>query len=79
LVQEAFEGINTCLLAYGITGSGKSYSMMGSPPNEGIVPMICQAIVDKLEWESAQVQLKIFEIYNEKVHDLMVPPRQRPR
>lgn len=29
LIDKAFEGYNACLFAYGMTGSGKSYSMMG--------------------------------------------------
>lgn len=29
LIDNAFEGYNACLFAYGMTGSGKSYSMMG--------------------------------------------------
>lgn len=29
LLENAFEGYNACLFAYGMTGSGKSYSMMG--------------------------------------------------
>lgn len=29
VIQAAFEGYNACIFAYGQTGAGKSYSMMG--------------------------------------------------
>lgn len=34
-------GFNCCLFAYGQTGAGKSYSMIGYGPNKGIIPMAC--------------------------------------
>ena len=30
VLQAAFDGFNACLLAYGQTGTGKTYSMMGA-------------------------------------------------
>lgn len=38
VLNNAFEGYNTCLFAYGQTGSGKSYSMTGIPESPGIMP-----------------------------------------
>ena len=32
VLQQSFDGFNTCVFAYGQTGSGKSYTMMGYPP-----------------------------------------------
>ena len=37
-------GFNCCLFAYGQTGAGKSYSMIGYESNRGIVPMACEKI-----------------------------------
>ena len=34
-------GFNCCLFAYGQTGAGKSYSMIGYGANKGIIPMAC--------------------------------------
>lgn len=84
LVQNAFEGYNVCLFAYGQTGSGKSYSLMGtesaqlsaSPFDErvGIIPRFCQEIFtqtrDNPQVETT-VEISYFEIYNEKIHDLL--------
>ena len=33
VLQAAFEGYNACIFAYGQTGAGKSYSMMGQEVN----------------------------------------------
>jgi kinesin family protein 1 len=35
-------GYNVCIFAYGQTGAGKSYTMMGKAEEEGIIPQICQ-------------------------------------
>ncbi|XP_071633102.1 uncharacterized protein Neb isoform X2 [Temnothorax longispinosus] len=84
LVQNAFEGYNVCLFAYGQTGSGKSYSLMGTesaqlsatPFDErvGIIPRFCQEIFtrarDNPQVETT-VEISYFEIYNEKIHDLL--------
>jgi hypothetical protein len=31
VLQAAFDGYNACLFAYGQTGTGKTYTMMGYP------------------------------------------------
>uniref|UniRef100_A0A669EG90 plus-end-directed kinesin ATPase n=1 Tax=Oreochromis niloticus TaxID=8128 RepID=A0A669EG90_ORENI len=43
MLQHAFEGYNVCIFAYGQTGAGKSYTMMGKQEEgqEGIIPMVC--------------------------------------
>ncbi|XP_015604059.1 kinesin-like protein KIF14 isoform X2 [Cephus cinctus] len=81
LVQNAFEGYNACLFAYGQTGSGKSYSMMGVEsggskpgPEAGIIPRFCYEIFRRAQQTSeiaTSVEISYFEIYNEKIHDLL--------
>ncbi|KAG7199240.1 hypothetical protein KM043_018109 [Ampulex compressa] len=84
LVHDAFEGYNVCLLAYGQTGSGKSYSMMGQDLSQtgvmsldegsGVIPRFCQEIfarVSKNVETTTTVEISYFEIYNEKIHDLL--------
>ncbi|XP_020282202.1 kinesin-like protein KIF14 isoform X2 [Pseudomyrmex gracilis] len=80
LVQNAFEGYNVCLFAYGQTGSGKSYSVMGTESaqlndeNVGIIPRFCQEIftrADSNKQIETTVEISYFEIYNEKIHDLL--------
>lgn len=46
MLEHAFEGYNVCIFAYGQTGAGKSYTMMGKQEEgqEGIIPMVCSMI-----------------------------------
>ncbi|VEL17027.1 unnamed protein product [Protopolystoma xenopodis] len=48
----ALEGYNVCIFAYGQTGAGKSFTMMGranEPGNEGIIPRLCRDLFDRLQ------------------------------
>lgn len=63
------------LFAYGQTGAGKSYSMVGYGTNKGIVPISCDEIFKRIEREKNdnsdkyqfQVTIQMLEIYNEQV------------
>uniref|UniRef100_A0A8C8E2W8 Kinesin-like protein KIF14 n=1 Tax=Oryzias sinensis TaxID=183150 RepID=A0A8C8E2W8_9TELE len=82
LLLRAFEGFNTCLFAYGQTGSGKSYTMMGFEGEAGVTPRFCQDLFSKLASleNSFHFICFYFEVYNEKIHDLLVTrdePTQR--
>ncbi|NWH77650.1 KIF14 protein, partial [Piaya cayana] len=78
LLERAFEGYNTCLFAYGQTGSGKSYTMMGFEEDRGIIPRLCEdlftriAQMDKQQAVLYHLEMSFFEVYNEKIHDLLV-------
>ncbi|XP_054836324.1 kinesin-like protein KIF14 [Eublepharis macularius] len=77
LLKRAFEGYNTCLFAYGQTGSGKSYTMMGFDDAErGIIPRFCEdlftQIADTESQQTYHLEMSYFEVYNEKIHDLLV-------
>ncbi|GAA5962581.1 hypothetical protein JCM3765_003737 [Sporobolomyces pararoseus] len=80
LLDHSFQGFNTCIFAYGQTGSGKSYSMMGYGSDRGIIPLICEALFERIkEREAAEeglkftVEVSYTEIYQEKVRDLLNP------
>ena len=84
ILDNAWEGYNCCLFAYGQTGSGKSYSMVGYGANEGIVPISCQKIFERIEQKQKEepnikyeVYVSMLEIYNEKIQDLLVSPNKR--
>lgn len=90
LLNSAFRGFNACLFAYGQTGSGKSYSMMGknmcetndidSEEFSGMTPRFCRELFKRsseLENEcTISIDVSYFEIYNEKIHDLLASPVQ---
>ncbi|EHY66400.1 hypothetical protein NERG_00040 [Nematocida ausubeli] len=70
-------GINTSILAYGATGSGKTYTMCGTSADPGIIPRMASDIFGRYT-ETLSVLFKVgiemtyIEIYNEKVYDLLV-------
>ncbi|XP_058498551.1 kinesin-like protein KIF1B isoform X12 [Solea solea] len=81
MLQHAFEGYNVCIFAYGQTGAGKSYTMMGKQEEgqEGIIPMLCEDLFEKIndvnnkEDLSYSVEVSYMEIYCERVRDLLNP------
>ena len=47
MLQHAFDGYNVCIFAYGQTGAGKSYTMMGNvgdPEEGGIIPQVTTSL-----------------------------------
>jgi len=79
VLNNAYEGFNSCLFAYGQTGAGKSYSMVGYGTNKGIVPIACDEIFKRIDEVRRgpdaskyqfQVTIQMLEIYNEQVRDL---------
>ncbi|PFH37453.1 putative Chromosome-associated kinesin KLP1 [Besnoitia besnoiti] len=84
VLNNAFEGYNACLFAYGQTGAGKSYSMVGYGANKGIVVRACEEIFQRIKSIKdpllrSEVTVSMLEIYNEAVQDLLVKPDQRPK
>ncbi|XP_055502057.1 kinesin-like protein KIF1A isoform X12 [Leucoraja erinacea] len=80
MLQHAFEGYNVCIFAYGQTGAGKSYTMMGKQEKEqqGIIPQLCEDLFGKINDSananlSYSVEVSYMEIYCERVRDLLNP------
>lgn len=78
MLAHAFEGYNVCIFAYGQTGAGKSYTMMGREGQEGIIPMLCEDLFEKINIDNKEdlsysVEVSYMEIYCERVRDLLNP------
>ena len=77
LVEGVLQGFNGTVFAYGQTGCGKSYTMMGvedPPENKGIIPRAFDHVFDQVAVEEDMkymVQASYLEIYNEEVRDLL--------
>lgn len=84
MLQHALQGYNVCIFAYGQTGAGKSYTMMGSKEEEGIIPRMCNDLFNNLRtFDSDQnfkytVEVSYLEIYFERVRDLLNPQNKKP-
>ncbi|XP_073172570.1 kinesin-like protein KIF1B isoform X1 [Lepidochelys kempii] len=80
MLLHAFEGYNVCIFAYGQTGAGKSYTMMGKQEESqaGIIPQLCEELFEQIndnsnEEMSYSVEVSYMEIYCERVRDLLNP------
>ncbi|XP_065812161.1 kinesin-like protein KIF1A isoform X2 [Labrus bergylta] len=81
MLLHAFEGYNVCIFAYGQTGAGKSYTMMGKQDvkdQQGIIPLLCEDLFTKIidntdNSMSYSVEVSYMEIYCERVRDLLNP------
>ncbi|XP_064239495.1 kinesin-like protein KIF1A isoform X14 [Aotus nancymaae] len=80
MLQHAFEGYNVCIFAYGQTGAGKSYTMMGKQEKDqqGIIPQLCEDLFSRIndtsnDNMSYSVEVSYMEIYCERVRDLLNP------
>ncbi|XP_078094804.1 kinesin-like protein KIF1B isoform X9 [Mustelus asterias] len=80
MLQHSFEGYNVCIFAYGQTGAGKSYTMMGKQDkdHQGIIPQLCEDLFEKINDNSNSdmsysVEVSYMEIYCERVRDLLNP------
>jgi len=80
-VAEALEGYNTCLVAYGQSGGGKTYSMVGPDADPthvdcGVIPRMCRALVEA-GGESSSFSCSFYELTmsgnRETVVDLLNP------
>ena len=76
LVVGVLYGVNTTVFAYGATGSGKTYTMVGSQKDPGLMILSLQRIFDEQKRlfpdEEFDVTCSYLEVYNEVIYDLLV-------
>ena len=84
IVDSIFQGYNGTVFAYGQTGCGKTFTMMGivdQPDLRGVIPNAFHHIFGfiKTEGESKKflVRCSFVEIYNEEVRDLLIAKSQK--
>lgn len=93
LIQNFFDGQFVTCFAYGATGSGKTFTMMGSEvtginagnsvyneSNVGLYYLAVRDIFSKLqtpEFSGCRLQVSLFEIYGGKLFDLLSTERRK--
>lgn len=90
VVDCTLAGFHGTIFAYGQTGSGKTHTMTGpvgakrtdEVDHRGVVPRACEAIFSHIaESASDDIKFKVrasyLEIYNERIRDLLVDPKQQ--
>ena len=80
-MDDILNGYNGTVFAYGQTGAGKSYTMMGSdiddPDMKGIIPRIVEQIFASILASPGNIEYTVrvsyMEIYMERIRDLLQP------
>ncbi|CAJ1335072.1 unnamed protein product [Effrenium voratum] len=79
LVQSAVDGHNVTIFAYGQTGAGKTYTLYGTPEQEGIAGRAITEVfklVDGLRGSKGIVSASMFELYRNRLVDLLRKERR---
>lgn len=80
------QGYDVAIFAYGVTGTGKTHTMRGGLKlaDRGVIPRLLSGvfrrgnrIIRDTESQTVRVALPYYEIYNDKVYDLLKPPEKR--
>jgi len=78
LVGGVLDGYNSSVFAYGATGAGKTFTMLGSLEHPGVMVNTLHDLFEmmkdaKLQDAKFKVTLSYMEIYNELIKDLLQP------
>ncbi|NXE82518.1 KI18B protein, partial [Cochlearius cochlearius] len=77
MLDSVLNGYNCSVFAYGATGAGKTYTMLGSEKSPGIMYLtmveLYKRIEARREEKSCEVLVSYQEVYNEQIHDLLEP------
>ncbi|XP_031280252.1 kinesin-like protein KIN-14S [Pistacia vera] len=76
IVTLGLDGYNVCIFAYGQTGTGKTFTMEGTPENRGVNYRTLEELFhiskDKTGVMRYELFVSMLEVYNEKIRDLLV-------
>ena len=76
------EGYHGTVFAYGMTGTGKTFSMQGTATSPGVIPLAITDIfsfIRETPHREFLLRVSYLEIYNEKIHDLLSAPVAGPQ
>ncbi|XP_033108529.1 kinesin-like protein KIF22-B [Anneissia japonica] len=83
VLKEVLNGQNASIFAYGPTGAGKTYTILGTDTQPGIIPQAVSDLFAQMKEESEKsptlkydAYISYLEIYQEKVFDLLEPKAQ---
>lgn len=76
------DGYNVCIFAYGQTGTGKTFTMEGTPENRGVNYRTLEELFkisrDRSSTMKYELSVSMLEVYNEKIRDLLVENSDQP-
>ncbi|CAJ1931207.1 unnamed protein product [Sphenostylis stenocarpa] len=75
MVISVLDGYNVCIFAYGQTGTGKTFTMEGTPQNRGVnyrtLEHLFKVSKERSETFSYDISVSVLEVYNEQIRDLL--------
>ncbi|XVF57438.1 hypothetical protein PTKIN_Ptkin06aG0205300 [Pterospermum kingtungense] len=82
IVTSVLDGYNVCIFAYGQTGTGKTFTMEGTPENRGVNYRTLGELFRVSGERSGVMKYELFvsmmEVYNEKIRDLLGENSNQP-
>ncbi|XP_048424461.1 kinesin-like protein KIN-14S isoform X2 [Pyrus x bretschneideri] len=82
IVTSVLDGYNVCIFAYGQTGTGKTFTMEGTPENRGVnyrtLEELFRISKDRGGFMRYELCVSMLEVYNEKIRDLLVDNTNQP-
>ncbi|CAH8381986.1 unnamed protein product [Eruca vesicaria subsp. sativa] len=82
IVTSVLDGYNVCIFAYGQTGTGKTFTMEGTPDSRGVNYRTLEELFRSSESRSRlmkfELSVSMLEVYNEKIRDLLVDNSNHP-
>lgn len=82
IVTSVLDGYNVCIFAYGQTGTGKTFTMEGTPENRGVNYRTLEELFRVSKERSSFMKYELFvsmlEVYNEKIRDLLIESSNQP-
>ncbi|KAH1195911.1 Kinesin-like protein KIN-14S [Glycine max] len=82
IVTSVLDGYNVCIFAYGQTGTGKTFTMEGTPQHRGVNYRTLEELFRISEERNDVIKYELFvsmlEVYNEKIRDLLVENSVEP-
>ncbi|XP_031284334.1 kinesin-like protein KIN-14U [Pistacia vera] len=76
ILRSALDGHNVCVLAYGQTGTGKTFTMDGTGDQPGIVPRALEELFRQASLDnstSVSFSMSMLEVYMGNLRDLLAP------
>lgn len=75
ILRSALDGHNVCILAYGQTGTGKTFTMDGTNNQAGIIPRAIEELFRQasLDNSSTTFSMSMLEVYMGNLRDLLAP------
>ncbi|XP_019452248.1 PREDICTED: kinesin-like protein KIN-14S [Lupinus angustifolius] len=82
IVTSVLDGFNVCIFAYGQTGTGKTFTMEGTPEQRGVNYRTLEELFRLTEERHGitkyELRVSMLEVYNEKIRDLLAENSSQP-